>query len=497
MQGHDPPAARLGRYEIEAELGRGTMGVVYRAYDPDLGRRVALKTIHAALSQVGEERAAFEARFLTEARAAAGLSHPGIVVVHDVGRDPQTGVLFMALEHLAGRPLSALAAEGLPRPWPEALRLAARVAEALHHAHERGVIHRDVKPANIMVLPSGEPKVMDFGIARVDNAQLTSPGEALGTPLYMSPEQALGAKLDARSDVFSLGAVLYLLLTGRNAFAGPNLPAILASVAHADPVPPSRLVDAPEAVDYLVARALAKTAAARYPDARSFGEDLDDVRAGRPPRHRAGWVAPLPRDPAALEALDTAREPATLGASAAPATRTVVTPAAAPARRRLVIALASLPAIALAAWVTWRARAPESAGGLAGALAPTLTLLASPARLEVAFEHSLRSGMLRVWADDELVLEQPLESRVAGKVLFVYKKRRGSVNEALELRPGEHTLRVAVESDRDRWLQRIRGDFESGVTRRLMARLSGGILGRGRDLELFWAMTPSPPAPSE
>ncbi len=460
---------RLGRYEIEAELGRGTMGVVYRARDPDLGRHVALKTIHAALGQTAEERAAFEKRFLSEARAAAGLQHPGIVVVHDVGRDARSGVLYMALEHLAGRTLQAALAGGQALPWPEAARVCARVAEALHHAHEHGIVHRDVKPANVMLLPSGDPKVMDFGIARLERSDLTQPGEAFGTPLYMSPEQAAGAALDARSDVFSLGAVLYEALTGRRAFDAPGLHAILARVAHSDPPPPSHVSALPAALDLVVARALSKDASQRYPSARALAEDLDDVRAGRAPRHARGAGPQAPVDGLAPT---VALHPGTLAA----------TLRARLPSPRVWAAAGIVLALVVAAWLARRANQTGNA------LAP-LTLpaaLAAPARLEVAFEHGLRQGTLRVLVDDEQVLEQPFEGRLTGRVLFV-KKRRGSLSEALEVAPGERTVRVTVESGDDRWSARLAGAFESGRARRLQARLTGGILGRGRDLELAWA----------
>src|SRR5688572_11159369 len=176
------PAAlpkKIARYEIRAELGRGMMGVVYEAFDPDLDRTIALKTIQLAFAASDEEREVFEKRFFAEARAAARLSHPGIVVVHDVGRDPDTGTLYIALERLQGRTLADVIRNDAPVPWREALRLVGTVAEVLHHAHGQGVVHRDVKPANIMVLPTGEPKIMDFGIAKVEAAQLTAAGQVL------------------------------------------------------------------------------------------------------------------------------------------------------------------------------------------------------------------------------------------------------------------------------------------------------------------------------
>jgi hypothetical protein len=287
---HGTPRA-IGRYEIRKELGRGTMGVVYEARDPSLDRVVALKTVGAS-SLTRAERERYEKRFLTEARAAARLSHPGIVVVHDVGRDGASGLLYMALERLDGETLADLIASGRRLDWREALRITGLAAEALHHAHAQGVVHRDVKPANIMILRSGEPKIMDFGIARVDAGHLTTPGELFGTPLYMAPEQALGRPADARSDLFSLGTIAYTLLTGEAPFAAPSVPAILARVVHRRVPPPSEVVPGlPSAIDDVLARAMAKAPEDRYPTGQALAEDIEDVLRGRPPRHRADWKA--------------------------------------------------------------------------------------------------------------------------------------------------------------------------------------------------------------
>lgn len=292
----------IGRYEIRRELGRGMMGVVYEAEDPVLGRTVALKTISLNFTVSESDRKAFEQRFLSEARAAARLSHPGIVIVYDIGRDPQSGLLFMALEYLRGETLEQSVVRG-PMAWNEAVRIAARVAEALHHAHGQGIVHRDVKPANIMVLESGEPKIMDFGIAKVPTAQLTSAGQFFGSPAYMSPEQATGEPLDARSDLFSLGSVLYELLVGRKAFPGSSVPEIVAKLAYEDPEPPGRLVPGiPPALDSLMARTLAKKPEERFPDGRSLAQALDALLVsgtqppGRAPRET--FASPRAAEPA-------------------------------------------------------------------------------------------------------------------------------------------------------------------------------------------------------
>lgn len=277
-----PDPIVIGRYEVLRELGRGAMGIVYEARDPALSRTIALKTI---LPAPPGENEAFEERFFSEARIAARLSHPGIVVVHDVGRDPESGVLYIALEHLRGRTLATVVENG-PLDWREVCRLTAQVARALAHAHAQGVIHRDLKPANVMVLPSGETKIMDFGIARIETARfrLTSPGEFVGTPLYAAPEQAARGETDTRTDLFSLGSIVYTLLTGRPAFAAERIPEIVHRMLTYDPPAPSSIVPGiPEDLDRVVARAMAKDPEHRYLDAIAFALDLEAVGEGRAP----------------------------------------------------------------------------------------------------------------------------------------------------------------------------------------------------------------------
>ncbi len=293
MRGETLPR-KIGRYAIRRELGRGMMGVVYEAQDSATGRRVALKVIRLVFPVTEEQRLTFEQRFLVEARIVAHLSHPGIVMAYDVGREDKGGSPYMALEYLEGRTLSQVLQEG-PRPdWRAALRIAARLAEALHYAHAQGVVHRDLKPANIMLLASGEPKLMDFGLAKLQaDFELTATGQFMGTPLYMSPEQATGRPLDGRSDLFSLGTLLYTLLTGQRPFEADSVPRILNRVTYDDPPPPSSLQRGlPAALDDVVARALAKSPEERYPHGQALSEDLEDVLASHPPRHAARWTPP-------------------------------------------------------------------------------------------------------------------------------------------------------------------------------------------------------------
>lgn len=303
--GHDTIAAsvaasslpsEIGPYRVQSELGRGMMGVVYKAKDSRSGRAVALKVIRLAMAASDEQEKSFERRFVEEAQIVARLDHPGIVAVYEIGRDPDAQAPFIAFEYLQGHTLATRLEKGA-LGWKDALRIAAQVARALHHAHEQGVIHRDIKPANIMLLDKesgGAVKIMDFGLAKREaGAELTGTGQFLGTPLYMSPEQALGRKVDARTDIFSLGCVAYTMLTGRRAFEAESIPQVMNKVTYQHPPRPTSIGrKLPAQVDYLVARTMAKSPDDRYATAQAFAEDVEDVLAGKTPRHRTGWTSP-------------------------------------------------------------------------------------------------------------------------------------------------------------------------------------------------------------
>jgi serine/threonine protein kinase len=262
---------QLGRYKVLGELGRGAMGVVYRAQDPVLDRALAIKTIFIPAEDA--DRKEYEARFTQEARAAGKLSHPGIVTIYDVGREGD--LIFMAMELLDGTDLSTRAASQR-FSVTEAVRIVEQVADALAFAHDRGVVHRDIKPPNIMLLSRGRVKLMDFGIARMRSSDLkTQTGMMLGTPRYMSPEQVAGRPVDQRSDIFSLGTMLYEMLTGAKLFSGNDSTEIMYNVAQLRPVPPSRINrQVPPMLDLVVAKALEKDVNERYQDAHQFGADL-------------------------------------------------------------------------------------------------------------------------------------------------------------------------------------------------------------------------------
>lgn len=270
----------LGRYEIVGELGQGAMGVVYKATDPLIDRIVAIKTI--TLSLALDEREEYEGRFYQEAKAAGRLSHPNIVTIYDVGRSGD--IAYIAMEFLQGRELRDILDDEKLLPVDQVLDIVAQVALGLAYAHEHDIIHRDVKPSNIMVLRDGHAKITDFGIARMSSAAVrTQTGMVLGSPKYMSPEQVMGKLTDQRSDIFSLGVMLYEMLTGNPPFLGENVNAIMYQTLNAIPQPPSSLNAAvPDMLNFIVAKALAKDIDDRYQNARDLANDLRACRGTVP-----------------------------------------------------------------------------------------------------------------------------------------------------------------------------------------------------------------------
>ena len=267
-----PSVRQVGRYRIGERLGRGGMATVFRAHDPDIGRDVAIKFLHATLCQDEE----YHARFLREARAAGGLSHPNIVTVHDVGEIE--GRPYMAMELLDGQPLSDEMANGKPLPVRDVIIMGIQLSRALAYAHKRGIVHRDIKPGNLMrVKDSQTIKVTDFGIAHMESAgteHRTRVGDILGTPQYMSPEQAQGDKLDGRSDLFSTGILLYQMLTGQRPFLGDSLVALAVKIAKEEPIPiEKQRPDLPASLRRIVERCLAKAPDRRF----QTGEELSDA----------------------------------------------------------------------------------------------------------------------------------------------------------------------------------------------------------------------------
>src|SRR6516165_6045111 len=270
--------AKAGRYEILGELGRGAMGVVYRATDPVIGRPVAVKTIRLSEEGTGLNRNELLSRFQTEARAAGLLTHPNIVVVYDAGEE--NGLYYITMELVEGKSLQSLLDGGHAFPVPRVLRILEQTCSALAFAHERNVVHRDIKPANLMLTADDTVKVTDFGTAKIvqfGTVQQTT--HVMGTPSYMSPEQVKGRPVDGRSDIFSLGVVLYEMLTREKPYPGQSITTVIYKIVNEDPVPPRQLNPSIHpGLNEIVLKALAKEPEVRYQTCREMLEDLKSYR---------------------------------------------------------------------------------------------------------------------------------------------------------------------------------------------------------------------------
>jgi serine/threonine protein kinase len=273
---------KAGRYEILGELGRGAMGVVYRATDPVIGRTVAVKTIRLSEEGTGLSRPELLSRFQTEARAAGLLTHPNIVVVYDAGEE--NGLYYITMELIEGKSLQALLDSGHFFPVPRVLRIMEQTCSALQFAHERNIIHRDIKPANLMLTADDTVKVTDFGTAKIlqfGTVQQTT--HVMGTPSYMSPEQVKGRPVDGRSDIFSLGVLLYEILTGEKPFPGQSITTVIYKIVNEEPIPPRTLNPSiHQGLSDIVMRTLAKEPEVRYQSCRELLEDLRNYRALAP-----------------------------------------------------------------------------------------------------------------------------------------------------------------------------------------------------------------------
>jgi eukaryotic-like serine/threonine-protein kinase len=267
------PKRTLGRYRIVKELGRGSMGVVYLGEDPTIHRPVAIKTMRLDQAEDTDLAKEVKARFFHEAESTGRLSHPNIVTIYDVGEEEDLG--YIAMEFLEGVTLKAWCRKGSLLPVRQAVNVAATVADALDYAHRQGIVHRDVKPSNIMLTKENAVKVTDFGIARITTSTKTQTTMIMGTPNYMSPEQVIGNSVDGRADIFSLGVVLFELLTNEKPFQAENIPALLFKIAHEPPQSISAIrSDLPPSAETILERALQKNAAHRYQYARELAQDL-------------------------------------------------------------------------------------------------------------------------------------------------------------------------------------------------------------------------------
>jgi serine/threonine-protein kinase len=362
------PGSRIGRFEIVSVLGEGAMGVVYLANDPEIERTVAIKTLRAMSEASGPARADLEARFLKEAKLAGRLQHPNVVTVYEVGREGDTS--FIAMEYVEGEPLSRAASAGSGLDTAARLELVRQVAQALQHAHERGVLHRDIKPGNVLVTRDRRVKVADFGIGKLlssGGGDLTRTGQMLGSPAYMSPEQIRGEKLDGRSDLFSLGVVSYELLTGSRPFPGDSITTLVYQILHTEPQDPLELrADLPPATRQVFSRLLAKSPDKRPADAAEFLKEIRKIEAelsdveptqALPKATAASPPPALPRTaPLPPPTRETKPEPPRRAErpTVPTSTPTATSPARSAGPLYLFGAAALLAAVALLLWI-WRA----------------------------------------------------------------------------------------------------------------------------------------------
>jgi len=298
-------ATKVGRYEILGELGRGGMGVVYRAKDPLIGRTVAVKTIRLSEEGTGMSHAQLVERFQNEARAAGLLTHPNIVVIYDAGETD--GLCYITMELVDGKSLQSRLDAGQNFLLPRILHIMEQVCSALQFAHDHNVVHRDIKPANIMLTSDDSVKVTDFGTAKILEYGAAQQTSAMGTPGYMSPEQIKGKAVDGRTDIFSLGVMLYEMTTGEKPFRGQDIATILYRILNEDPAPPQKLnPNIPQGVSSTILKALAKSPHLRYENCRELLDDLKNYRPGETGTHINAEppLSPAPPKPPVREKID-------------------------------------------------------------------------------------------------------------------------------------------------------------------------------------------------
>jgi len=491
---------RFGRYEIVGELGRGAMGVVYKARDPQIDRLVALKTI-SLQGQEPERDEEFRQRFFVEAQAAGRLHHPGIVAIFDAGEDPETHNPYIVLEYVAGESLSRILSREKKLPLPRALCLAEEIASALDYAHAQGVVHRDIKPANILITEDGHAKIADLGIAKLNLAQFTLPGHVLGTPAYMAPEQLSGEGADGRSDLFSLGVILYGMATGHSPFHGNSATTVCFKVVNREPIPASALdLELPRALDAVISRAIAKDPNARYQRGSDFAADLQQLQLQqqRQPgstttslnttfaggtRSRSALSTSANFAPANLAPANgkrsiyaTMREAplrglivgaalmlalvlffgnsfGKLAASRKPVAGPQIGPAPSSARPDEAYAGGAPPMpAATSAHSTAPTDTPNSADKVPQlrnlvetSSAPRKTRPVSTASLDLSVQHQFKDATLSLWIDNKLTLTEPLHG-TARKHMIVFNGIYGVNSKTVQVPPGAHVIRLRAQS---------------------------------------------------
>ena len=519
----NPEIKKFGRYEVVAELGRGAMGVVYQARDPQIDRLVAVKTV-SLMGQEPEEEQEFRLRFMHEAQAAGRLHHPGIVAIFDVGENPENQDPYIVMEHVAGEPLHRILKRDKKLPLATALQLAHEIAEALDYAHAQGVIHRDIKPGNILVTEAGHAKIADFGIAKLNLAHFTVPGRVLGTPAYMAPEQLSGEGVDGRADLFSLGVILYATVTGHSPFQGNSATTVSFKVANREPVAASALdLNLPRELDEVISRAMAKDREQRFQNGAEFAEAIRQLQEMAIPGLTTTAMRLVTATGMATRARTTSTRGTRAGSKVATAQSGEKPANSLSARIRKAPVVATLLAgvtltLLMVAGIESKLFAPSPKnGGIASDVAPVTPAppgaSSSPAAvlpqtvvgpgtavqpapaakprkshapaahnasqvvvpfstLDLAVQHQFKDATLFVWVDDKLDLTRPLHG-ASQKRLVVFNGLRGVESETLKIPAGKHVLRVrAVSSDETIDLSRTTSaDFIGGASKSLQVTI--------------------------
>jgi serine/threonine protein kinase len=502
---------RFGRYEILDEIGRGAMGVVYRARDPKINRTVAIKSI-SLTHQPREALCEFRERFLREAEAAGRLSHPGIVTIFDVGEEPETHDPYLVMEYIRGKSLDTVLQEKGKLAPDVAVGLAVELAEALDCAHGQDVIHRDLKPANILLTEDGHAKIADFGVAKLDLDNFTLHGQVLGTPSFMSPEQLNGEPVDGRSDLFSLGVILYMLVTGHRPFQGNSPLTISFKVVNHEPVPAAAFdLDLPTGLDHVLSRALAKDPEQRYQRGMEMSLDLQNILAGHEPWSKA-------KHPTATSAsLDHFKRPqrkvgVTQGSRTypieillrkfgemfkssvceIPKMWTAFPSGGAIALLLLGIGLFSIewqvssvrsdrtpPLVALPNVSPGTASDPRAASSTTSAPSSRFRPLTAPrtpdrtAIVSIQVESRFQQGNVTVWVDDQAVFHRKLQPAVKKK-LGLFRGAHSPDSLKVQIAPGKHQMRIRVQARNPFYDEShiLSGNFPVGTERVLRVSFS-------------------------
>ena len=479
----------LDRYEIDAELGHGAMGVVYRARDPKLDRTVAIKTVSLSTLDTEAEQE-YRKRFVVEAQAAGRLSHPGIVTIFDVREEPEP---FLVMEYVEGHSLQKLVSEERRTlPLSTTLRLVQEVAEALHYAHSQGVVHRDIKPANILVTPDGHPKIADFGVAKLNQTDLTLPGQILGSPAFMAPEQLTEEKTDARSDLFSLGVILYYMLTGHRPFQGNSTTTVCFKLINHEPVPVSAFETkfSPE-LDGIVSRAMAKDPAQRYQSGMAMASDLQALRESSGFVHRSSGDD---EKAARLELERVVRSHQALPLSGARRSRTLL----AAGGLAVILAGAALwgthhpkgetadslhtEAAAVAGQRTSESQIAGAEQGTTGKASVAPRGQPPEAMLQIEVEHHFTDARASVWLDNRLIYTKSLRVEEQRRTLL-FRPVTAHQFDAVKVPSGIHQVRVRVHSAGGSYDQ-SKIIVDAPIRSASLLRITCGLKGAGLQLAL-------------